>query len=193
MGFVVTHRGELTPEQALEFTRQVTRAVLHSGGNIDRVPRVREDGPASPWLYVWDTEAAAQAFIEGLPRHVRKLGWTIQPAEGEPTVGPWHPLEVNATAQSDSWLFSLEPLTRKAIQSRFPDSCQHRSVHIVYQDRAGAEAGRSELATLAWQILPLLTGLSAERLRPFGSFRIINPTTDEELVPALALEPVSAG
>ena len=122
-------------------------------------------------------------FAEELKTETGDSGWFVQPVRAEPSLGPLRPLDINVGRQQDGWTFALEPLTRKAIQIKFPGSCPHNSVFIGSQTRDDFQSTRG-LQDLAEQVLLILTGLNREQLQAFKSFRVVDPVDDKELLPA---------
>jgi hypothetical protein len=182
MPFTVVHQGGAKPKEHQSYIRLLSRRLRDRGIGLDRVPRVpvADNGPA--WLYVWDSEEEAAAFAKDLKRETRDTHWRVEPVKGKPSVGPLHPLEVDITCHSDGWTLGLEPLTQLALQERFPGSCRYESVSINIEGRTEGRPPQG-LRELAGRVLFILTGLSAEQLRTFEKYRVIESVTEEELVP----------
>src|SRR5262249_2989848 len=143
------------------------------------------------WLYVWDSEQEASAFAEELKKQTRDRQWFVRPVNGKPSLGPLRPLEINVGHQGDGWTFGLEPLTRKAIEARFPGSCRRPSVFIGSPSLDAPLAEQPDLRELAERVLFILTGLKAEALRTFGHFWVVDPVDGRVLLPATPIDRVS--
>jgi hypothetical protein len=161
---------------------------LKRGLELDRVPRVRGNGADNPWLYVWDKKEEASAFADEVKKETGDSHWVVEAVRSEPSLGPLRPLEIDVGQQPDGWVFELEPLTWRALQVKFPESCRRSTVLIGSQARDNFSASEDELRGLGKQVLFILTGLSPEQLRPFGSFRLVDPVTGKELLPATPIE-----
>jgi hypothetical protein len=185
--FTVVHQGQAKDSEYEDYTRLLSRQLLERGVKLDNVPRIKENS-GKGWLYVWENEDQASAFAEELKKSTRDAHWHVQPVKTKPSLGPLRPLQINVSRYPDGWAFGWDPLTRKAIQIRYPGSCRLRSVIVGSdkRDRLVEEAG--DLRSLAKQVLFLLTGLGAEQLRTFGSFRLVDPEDGTELLPPTSIE-----
>jgi hypothetical protein len=183
MLFAVAHQGGTEDSGYQTYSRLLGRRLLKRGINLDRVPRVRAEGSPNGWLYVWESEDEATAFAAELRQETNDTDWYVRPVAVEPSEGPLRPLQINASRQSDGWVFALEPLTRRALEKRFPNSCSHPRVFIASDQNDDFPSVQAHLRDLAHQVLPILSGLDHEQLRRFDSFRVVNPVENLELVP----------
>jgi hypothetical protein len=196
MGFIVTHPEPASDLAWRDYDHLLARLLLKQGAHLDRVPRTPENGAAGRWLYVWDSEADARAFAEELRAQTEDSSWQIQTVDASPDLGPLNPIEVNLGRFPNAWVFELHPLTRKALQVRYPGSCPNWAVTIRYPYEPGrtvvwqtTPTGVIEVIT---QVLPLLTGLNLDQLGAFGHFHLVDPVTGEIIVPATPLGPHQA-
>jgi hypothetical protein len=190
MGFTVVHDGTATDELYREYDVLLSRLLLKRGVSLDRVPLAPEGANGKHPLYVWDTEADAQAFADQLRERTEDAAWRVRPVNGPPSLGPLRPLRVEVSRRVESWVFGLDPLTCKALQLRFPGSCRRSSVtiHWDYPDHR-PPTDREALRTVALQLLPLLTELSPADLHVFGSYQVVDPVNEEVLVGPTPLQP----
>jgi len=193
MGFTVLHDGKTRDGEYQTYDRLLSRQLLKRGLNLDNLPRVREEGSSNGWLYVWESEADASAFAEDLKKETRDRRWRVQPVSAKPSLGPIRPLQINVGRQADGWVFALEPLTRKALETRFPGSCRRHSVFISSQTRDNFVANPGELEELTSHVLLILTGLRTEQLKTFGNVRVVDPVENQDLLPMTPLEGLNAG
>jgi hypothetical protein len=188
MGFAVAHEGGTKDKEYQAYARLLSRQLLQRGVSLDNLPRVPADGSPYFWLYVWDNEPEAAAFAKELKKQTRDAHWLIQPVKAKPSMGPLRPLQIHVGRQGDGWVFGLEPLTKIAIQTKFPQSCRHRSVFIGSERGGEFVETQEDLARVARQVLSLLTSLDQDQLRTFGSFRVVEPVEEEQVVPPTSLE-----
>src|SRR4051812_29190097 len=120
MGFAVVHQGGTKDNEYQAYARLLSRQLLQRGISLDKLPRVKESEGKS-WLYVWDNKDEASAFAEELKKLTGDSHWHVTLVKAQPSLGPLRPLEINVGRQHDGWTFALEPLTRKAVQTRFPN------------------------------------------------------------------------
>src|SRR5262249_8117874 len=140
MGFTVAHEGGTKANEYQAYVRLLSRELLKLGVSLDNLPRIREEGTDNAWLYVWEDEDGAEAFAKELQKQTGDSpghGWRVT---AKPSLGPLPPLEINAARQQDGWVFALEPLTRKAIQIKYPESCRHKRVFVGSETRDDFQA-----------------------------------------------------
>jgi hypothetical protein len=190
MPFTVAHQGGTKDGQYRDYLLLLSRQLLHRGVPLDSVPRVPE---GKNWLYVWESKEEATAFAEALKKETRDRRWHVQPVNGTPSVGPLQPLEIEISCQGDGWIFGLGPLMEKALQARFPGSCPYDCVVIGTETGNAPPKSPNELRRLASHALLLVTGLTGEQLRTFGTFRVVDPVTGQEVLPPCPIEGLSAG
>jgi hypothetical protein len=188
MAYVVLRKGGISDTAYQTYARLLAQHLLRRGERIDQLPRVRE-GDSAAWYYVWENENEATLFAKELEKQTSDPGYYVKATKATPSVGPIRPLEIHVGRQRDGWVFALDPLSRKAIQDRYPSSCRRRSVFIGSESREEFLNEPGELAVLAEQVLVILTGLAIEKLAPFGSFRVVDPVSGEELLPPRILPP----
>jgi hypothetical protein len=195
MGFVVVHRGAAPEGWYRQYLRLLSRVLLKEGVSLDRVPRVAGEG--GRWLYVWPGEAKAAEFAEYLKERTEDPDWEVGPAGAAPSVGPLRPLRIEVGKEVTSWTFGLEVLTRKALRIRFPGSCENHdvSIWIPYSPDEPARWTKTPdgIRKAVEQVLPILTGLSLEQLSAFGGYEVVDPVTEEVLIPPTPLQPVGGG
>jgi hypothetical protein len=191
MGFAVAHEGGTKDQEYQTYVRLLSRKLLKSGVALENLPRVRDDGTADSWLYVWDDEADASAFANELKKQTGDRKWFVRPVRARPSLGPLRPLEISVGRQRDGWTFALEPFTRRTIQTKFPESCRRRSVFIGFENDKDGMKG--DLEQLARQVLSILTGLGPEQLMTLGMVRAVDPVDGKKLVPAFPIAVVLNG
>jgi hypothetical protein len=187
MAFTVVHADGMRGGSYRDYLQHLSRVLLKRGVSLDRVPVIRGSGGVR--LYVWDCEADAQAFAAELREKTEDPEWKVQPADGQPSIGPLRPIEIELGGGVVSRTFGLEVFTGLTLRALFPGSCRYEGVtvdwdHLKYQAPAG-----EELRALAAQVLPILTGLRWEDLAPFESYQVINPVTGEILVGPTPIQP----
>jgi hypothetical protein len=188
MGYVVIHSQKSDDRVYWDYHRNLARLLLGRGISLDRLPRVRENGPDSRWLYVWPTEAEARHFVNELKEKTEDPDWEIRAVEAPDSAGPIRPLEISFGLQRDGWVFGLAPWTRSAIQLKFPGSCPTRQVFVATQPPSDSKTSLEELCCLAELALPMLTRLRTAELHAFESYQIINPVAEEVVVPPMLLQ-----
>src|SRR5262245_49923548 len=148
MPFTVVRQGGTKDDEYQTYARLLSRQLLERGVSLDSLPRVRGGGTGNVWLYVWESEDEASAFAAELTKRPRDAHWRGQPVEAKPALGPLRPLEIDVGRQQDGWAFGLEPLTRTAIQVRFPGSCRLRSIFVGSENRDAFLAESGDLTHL---------------------------------------------
>jgi hypothetical protein len=180
MPFTVTRAGGMP---GLEFEPYL-RLFNLQGKDWSDLPRVPDPEGTNRWLCAWETEAEAETFAEQLRDHSSDPAWHVAAVEGPISRGPLGPIDLELCRQGDGLVFGLHALSRRMIRKRFPNSCRLESVFLVTDERYPFQPVGAELGLVAAQTLPLLTELSADQLTAFGGFRLIDPVTGRELVPA---------
>jgi hypothetical protein len=183
MGFTVAHKGGMGDREYARYLPVVSRVLLKQGVSLDNVPRVAEDGSADRWQYVWEREPEAEEFVKELRRVTRDRGWYVRPAEAAPSWGPLRPIDLHVARRADGWVFQVPSQIQQALQTRFPESCRYFLVSIRSDRPPDLEADQQELRELVRPVLFLLTGLSADQLAAFGSYRVIDPVEEKVLIP----------
>jgi len=193
MGFTVVHQGEAKGRGPWEYQLLLGRHLLQGGLSFDNVPRIPGKDAVNGWLYVWDCEAEAEAFAAELRRRTRDRAWEVQAVKAKPSWGPLRPIQVEVGRQGDGWVFGLEPLTRMALQARYPGSCRHHRVFISSETEDEFLHMGDGLRDLVRQVLFILTGLSAEQMESFGGFNLVDPVEQKELVSPSPIRRLNAG
>jgi hypothetical protein len=85
---------------------------------------------------------------------------------------PW---QVSVGRQGDGWVFALEPLTKAAIEERFPGSCRLRSVFVGFPSSDDLLDRHDRLARLFQHVLQMLTDLEPGDLAELGEIKAIDP------------------
>jgi hypothetical protein len=197
MGYTVVYEGEPTADVYQDYFTLLSRLLLKHGLQLDRVPRTSDNGHADRWLYVWDREEDAREFAEQVKAQTEDPHWRVSLVEQPPSLGPLRPIQVEVGRAVSSWTFGLDPLTRRALQLRFPGSCENDdvSIGVPFGAKGTPKWQRTTAAvrTLVEQVLPILTGLSVEQLRTFGGFQLVDPVTREIIVPPSGFQPAEGG
>jgi hypothetical protein len=191
MGYIVTAEGPMDDLDYQSYLAALTSTLLRRGTPPERVPRVLENGTPERWVYVWDDEAEARAFVEQLRERFDGPPWQVREAHEQPSVGPLAPLQLNVGPLATGWAFELDVMSRAALKRRYPHTCRQGTV--VVRLYPGERPQEGDLARLASQVLPILTGLGEEELAPFGSYQVIRRSTGALLVPPVPLQAREAG
>ncbi len=186
MGYIVIADEPMDGLVYQDYLAALTRALVERGTPPERVPRVLENGAPERWVYVWDDEAGARAFVEKLRESFDGPSWQVRATGEQPSVGPLAPLQLNVGPLATGWAFELDVLTRSALRRSYPHACRQGTV--VVRLYPGERHQEGDLARLASQVLPILTGLGDEELAPFGSYQVIRPSTGAVLVPPVPLQ-----
>lgn len=179
MPYTVVRRSPLADED--EETRQVAAHLLKEGVALERVPRVPADGEQNGWRYVWQARDEADHAAEQLQRRTGGR-WEVRETDAEPSIGPLTWLQVDATRESDGWLFALDLVTRIMIERRFAMSSRHRRAFVSIEREDDLVADSEHFEALVRQVLFLLTWLPEEALAVFGRFRVYEPQSGRVLL-----------
>jgi hypothetical protein len=188
MGFTVVHSGETHNGAYRDYLQLLTRVLLQRGANLADVPRVRLPVNGDHWLYLWESEADARAFLEQLRVDTEDPAWAVLPVSAAPSSGPLRPIEVHVSDRVDGWTFALAPWARKALQDRFVGAGNVLTVSVRAELYADWSEAVAHLSKLAPQVLPILAGLGLEELRPFGSYVVLDPVEDRVLTGPVAIQ-----
>lgn len=167
--------------------RLIAAQLLGQGVSLEQVPRVRPDGRANGWLYVWPSRDDAESAAEQLQRRTGGH-WLVRETDDKPSIGPLRWIQIDATRESDGWLFALDTLTRLMIEQRFPGSCRHRRVCVGVEPDDDLVADGEHFEALARHVLFLLTWLSPEELAAFGRFLVFDSQNRRVLLPEKNIE-----
>ncbi len=87
-------------------------------------------------------------------------------------------LQIDIGRQSDGCVYMLHPLTRRALEQRFPGVHRIPDVFVGYDTKADFEAMHGPL----WkQIATILTGLTWEQIEEMGGVTLYDPRASELL------------
>lgn len=90
-----------------------------------------------------------------------------------------HPIVIYRSVNRDGATFALKPTTREYLQDRLGDAAHFRSrIFIAHETRADYDAVHVSVAP---QVVQLLTGMSADRLKQFGELVFRDPVTEAEI------------
>jgi hypothetical protein len=178
MGFTVTRPGGTKDAEFQAYARLLRQ----KGVDLGKLPRVPEPGTNRRWLYVWNSQADAQAFANELKEHSGDPGWQVVQVNGPPSVGPLGPVLIQMVRQAEGLTFRLHPLSRAMIRSAFPDAVSPTTYASIdpsnWDDFRKKKGG---LADLVRELAPNLTGLMPEQLAALG-YAVVDADTDETLV-----------
>ncbi len=177
MGFTVTRAGG-TKDNEFEVYARLLR---QQGLDLGNLPRVPEPGTKRRWLYVWDTQAKAQAFADELKKRTGDPPWEVIRVSSPPSKGPMGPLLIQLARRGDGLIFALHSLSRAMIRSAYPKAFGVSSVSIDTQEWDEFRKANGNLSDLVQQIGPSITGLSAEQLKALG-YAVIDDQTEETVV-----------
>src|SRR5205085_768175 len=130
-----------------------TRLLRQKGVDLARLQRVPEPGSGRRWLYVWPSQADAQAFADDLKKRTGDSAWEVVEVNGQTSEGPLGPIEVQVVRQAEGWAFALHPLSRQMIQKVFPGSCRRDSIFIRTETRHDFQTTQGDIADLAEQVV----------------------------------------
>jgi hypothetical protein len=185
MGFTVTRQGGT---KDVEF-EAYSRLLRQKGVDLANLRRVPEPGTGRRWLYVWNSQAEAQAFADELKNRTGDPAWEVVEVNAQPSEGPLGPIEVQVLRQADGWTFALHPLSKQTVQKVFPASCRQGSVFIRTDTAQDFQTTQGDMAGLAEQVVLILTGLRLDQItQQFGGFRVYDPVAKKELVPSAPLQ-----
>jgi hypothetical protein len=175
MGYTVVHKSGMTKDH--EFAAYV-RLLEQDGVDITNTPRVA-DAEGNRWLYVWESPDDANEFARRLQKETKDTRWEVRElASVEPSRGPLGPIEILVGRQSDGCTYGLSPTSRKLIRKRYPEARMAPSVFISTDTQSDFEATQGPI----WdQVAIILTGLSEDKLREFGGYRIYDPMNKRNL------------
>jgi hypothetical protein len=178
MGFTVTRPGGTKDAEFQTYARLLRQR----GVDLGRLPRVPEPGTNKRWLYLWKTQADAQAFADELKQQSGDPAWQVVPVNAPASEGPLGPILIQMVRQADGLTFGLHPLSRAMIRSAFPNAVSSTTYASI--DPASWEDFRKKkggLANLVRQLAPNLTGLTQEQLETLG-YAVVDADTSETLV-----------
>jgi hypothetical protein len=112
MGFTVTHPGG-TKDAAFQ---AYARLLRQRGVDLGKLPRARDPISDRRWLYVWNTQADAQAFADELKEQTGDPTWEVVQVNGPPSEGPLGSVVIQMVRQADGLTFGLHPLSRAMIR-----------------------------------------------------------------------------
>jgi hypothetical protein len=178
MGFTVNHSDGMVKDSEFQ---AYARLLRQSGVDLGKVPRVRENETPNRWLYVWKTEEEARAFAKELKKRTGQP-WVVHPVNAPASEGPLGPLMVQLVRQGNGLVIALHTLSRALIRSAFPDArspvCTVFIGTETWSDFRREKGGLSELVR---EILPNLTGLTAEQIEAIG-YSVTDTITDQTVL-----------
>jgi hypothetical protein len=172
-----------------------TRLLRQSGIDLGNSPRVREPDSGKLWLYVWDSEPAAQAFAAEIRKRTHQKSWKVIPVDAPPSEGPLGPLMIQLARRADGLTLALHPLSRAMLRSAFPTVVSPTTSTFIdaqawddFRKRGGG------LGELIRQNLEVLTGLDRTQIRHLG-YLVFDSDTEETLAsesPRFSTTPVES-
>lgn len=178
MVFTVTRNDGHTKDSEFE---AYTRLLRQQGVDLGKLPRVPEPGTGRRWLHVWDTREKAQAFATELSKQTSN-SWIPVEVNAPPSEGPMGPLVVQVGRRGDGLVFGLHAMSRAIMQSAFPalSGCMV-TVLIDFETYQDFRARYGDIANLAREVVPTLTGLNPSELERVG-YVLIEEDSDQTLV-----------
>ena len=136
-------------------------------GNLPRVPD--PENPSRRWVYLCNTQEEAQQFVDELQEDTGQNGWRVEPTTATPSYGPFGPVLLQLSRQSDGLAFALQTLSQAMIEETFPDlTPAATSIFIDMQTWNNFQKKRGNLSDLVKEIVPSLTGLTMKQLTDIG-------------------------
>jgi hypothetical protein len=130
---------------------------------------------------VWDARDKASAFAEELRRRTGDKGWEVLPVNGPRSEGPMGPLLIQLARRGEGLIFTLHPLGRVLVASAYPTAFGVNTVSVSTQTWDDFRTAQRGLAELVREVMPRLTGLSAQQLDTLG-YAVIDDQSGETLV-----------
>jgi hypothetical protein len=155
------------------------KLLQQQGIAIDDSTRV-EDSFGRKWLHIWNDRGEAEQFANRLRHVTGNRDWEVydlsppRPLD-EGQDGRSGPVEILIGRQGDGSTYSLHPNSLKLIRQRFPQVHPRPTVSIGSDTRTGIEHSSGSVYN---QVAIILTGLSLERLKELGGYRVVDPLTD---------------
>jgi hypothetical protein len=179
MAFTVSRNDGGTKDAEFE---AYARLLRQQGIDLGKLPRAPEPGTGRRWLYVWDSREKAQAFADELIKRTRDNAWSVVAVAAPPSEGPLGPIIVQVGRRATGLVFGLHPLSRRMIQSAFPDAkITATTVSIDFETFQDFLTSDGTIDALAREIVPTLTGLKSCALEKLG-YALIEDDTDRTLV-----------
>ena len=166
MSFTVTRSEETSDAEFAEYLR----VLRYQGRELDHLPRIPDpEYPDLRWSAVFDTEDAAQKFVDELHEHTALTGWRIEPITTSPSFGFFGPVMIELTQRSYGLAMSVHPGSVRILHAAFPTARPTATLITTGLDLW--EEYKSKQGTfrdLVDEIVPLLTGLRLDQLRTIG-------------------------
>ncbi|HEU5119103.1 MAG TPA: hypothetical protein VFT74_21110 [Isosphaeraceae bacterium] len=177
MPFTVNHDSEMTRDAEFE---AYARLLRQRGVDLGRLPRAPEPETGRRWLYVWDSQEAAQDFAAELRRRTGE-NWNVIEVNAPPSEGPLGPIIVQVGRRADGLVFGLHPLSRTMIRSAFPTANPSATtVSIRVETLHDFQTTHGSIGDLAREVVPSLTGLGLQDLETLG-YALIEDDTNRTL------------
>ena len=178
MGYAVT-RPVGTKDSEFEAYVRLLRQRGKDLGNLPRVPD--PENPKRRWVCVWDTQEEAEQFADELKEETGD-DWRVEATDAPPSNGPFGPVLIQLARRSDGLVLAIHPLSLAMIREAFPDSTPGMSsAFIDVPDWNEFLKKRGSLSDLVAEIVPSLTGLSADELADLG-YAVIDADDDRTWV-----------
>lgn len=152
-----------------------TRLLESIGVDVANAARVLEPDTQRRWLFTWHRQEEAEGFVRELRLRTRDGSWYVHelPVADE-SFGPVAPLDIyEAHDVAQEFKYYLAPASRERIIRAFPHTRMY-PVTISHEELQQIQRQHGE----AWwdQLAILVTGLSTEKVRSLGGYRIILPS-----------------
>jgi hypothetical protein len=179
MAFTVHRNDGMTKDAEFE---AYARLLRQKGVDLGKLPRAPEPGTRRRWLYVWDSREMAQDFADELRKRTRDNAWVVVEVDAPPSEGPMGPIIVQVGRRANGLAFGLHPLSRAMISSAFPKAkASATTVSINFETWNDFQTTHGNMADLAREVVPTLTGLQTQELEKLG-YALIEDDTDRTLV-----------
>ena len=181
MAFTVTSYDGLTKDAEFE---AYARLLRQKGVDLGNLPRAPEPNTNRRWLYVWESQAEAQAFAKELTRRLGGNPWRVVEVAAPPSnsQGPMGPIIVQVGRRANGLVFGLHLLSRATIRSAYPDAkAPADTISINFETFQDFLTTHGSIQELAREVVPALTGLTLQELETLG-YALIEEDTDRTLV-----------
>lgn len=166
MPFTVTRTDETTKDADFE---TYTRLLRRKGIDLGRVRRTPDPNTRRRWLYVWDSQADAQAFANEMSGWHEGVPWVVVEVPAPHSIGPMGPILIQIARRGYDLVFGLNSVSQTIIKTAFPDAKPPATlICLRCESFQGFLAAHGSYAGLGRELGPTLTGLDLPELERLG-------------------------